>query len=469
MRRQVMSGVLFVVLGAAITTGGCSGADANVDSSGAAQTADGFTEAEWALVKTLSPLPEKPPPDPTNKWCDDARAAKLGQRFFWEKRIAGPIKVGPKTNADGTSNGALGAVGETGKIACVDCHMPSSGWLFDVRSNNGNGVTANATSLGTDWGVRNVSSVINTAYYIQKGGPNAQRWRENDGYADSAWADAQSEPEGPEIQNGSRLQLAHLIYDHYKADYEEIFREFPLPPLGDTARFPLTGRPGQKAWDNMPAADQDAVNRVFMNYGKTIEAYVRLLLSRNAPFDAFVAGKADAISDAAKRGLKLFVGEAGCIGCHNTPLFSDDDFHVTGLKVNTARSPHADPTETGRASTLRGVLDSPFNVNGVYSDDRHTGRLDGVHATTADKGKWRTKALRQVGPTAPYMHDGEFATLEEVIDFYDRGGDASGYIGTKEIKPLHLSATQKSDLKAFLLTLTGEPVRAELLVDTHRP
>ena len=86
-----------------------------------------------------------------------------------------------------------------------------------------------------------------------------------------------------------------------------------------------------------------------MNCGKAIEAYLRKLVSRNTPFDRFVAGDSNAISQDARKGFKLFIGKAGCIGCHNTPLFSDDDFHVIGLHVDTTRSPHADPTEIGRA------------------------------------------------------------------------------------------------------------------------
>jgi cytochrome c peroxidase len=449
---------------------GCGAGDDAGESGGqAASAADGLSEAEMAILKTLSPLPEKPPPDTTNKFADDPKAAQLGQRFFWEKRFAGPIKQGTHVNEDGSGNGALGEEGDKYKIACVDCHMPTSGWLFDVRSNNGTSIP-NATSLGADWGGRNVASVINVAYYGQRTpSRSAPVWTENDGYADSWWSDAQSEPEGPEIQNGSRLQLAHVVYDHYKADYEEAFTEFPLPPMEDTARFPLTGKPGDPEFDNMQPEDKDAVNRILINYGKAMQAYVRTLVSRNAPFDRFVAGDNAAISPEAQRGLKTFLGKGGCVGCHSGPLLSDDDFHIIGLAVDTKRSPNADPEESGRGDTLDAVLTSPFNVDGVYSDDRSTGRLDGFHASDDDKGKWRTKALRQVAMTPPYMHTGQLATLEEVIDFYDRGGDESGFLGgPKEIKPLHLTTQEKSDLKAFLLTLTGEPIPASRLEDTHR-
>ena len=105
--------------------------------------------------------------------------------------------------------------------------MPESKWLFDIRSNNG-GPIPNATSLGSLWMTRNASSIVNTVFYIN---PRTQaHWRENDGYSDSEWFDAQSEPEGPPVQNGSRLQLAHVIFEHYHDDYNHAFPDWTLDP-----------------------------------------------------------------------------------------------------------------------------------------------------------------------------------------------------------------------------------------------
>ena len=106
----------------------------------------------------------------------------------------------------------------------------------------------------------------------------------------------------------------------------------------------------------------------------------------------------------------------------------------------------------------------------MYSDDRNTHRLDGFCESTIPPGRWRTRSLRHVAETAPYMRNGQFATLEEVIDFYDRWGDPDGTFigGAKDIHPLHLSNGEKKDLVAFLKTLTGEPPPAVYLVDTHK-
>jgi cytochrome c peroxidase len=354
--------------------------------------------------------------------------------------------------------------------------MPESKWLFDIRSNN-HGPIPNATALGSLWMTRNVSSVVNTVFYVQ---PRSQaHWRENDGFSDSEWFDAQSEPEGPPVQNGSRLQLAHVIFEHYRDDYNGAFPEWPLDPgLANYSRFPATGSPYTDStnWNGLTAGDKEIINRILVNYGKAIEAYLRELVSRNAAFDRYVAGDQGAISHTAKQGLKLFLGKAGCINCHNTPLFSDDDFHVIGLRIDSTFSPHADPTEIGRAFNQAlicnpSVADGDFNVNGHFSDDPGSTRDGNFCSQSIPQGLWRTKGLRQVAETGPYFRDGQAATLDDVIEFYDRGGDPVGTFlgGPKEIRPLHLSGEEKEWLKEFLKTLTGDPVPAQYLQDLHNP
>src|SRR5262249_39817909 len=108
---------------------------------------DGFSTAEWAIIKTLSPLPSLPE-DTTNKYRNSKAAALLGQKLFFEPRLSGPIQTGTP------AEGQLGQIGESGKIACRNCHMPESKWLFDIRSNNG-GAIPNATALGSSWMTRN--------------------------------------------------------------------------------------------------------------------------------------------------------------------------------------------------------------------------------------------------------------------------------------------------------------------------
>jgi len=146
--------------------------------------ADPFSPAEWTVIRSLSPLPALPV-DTTSKFRDSPDSAHLGQLLFFDPRLSGPIQEGS------AAEGQLGAVGESGRIACRHCHMPESKWLFDIRSNNG-GAIPNATALGSKCMSRNASSLVNTVFYVN---PRTQaHWRENDGYADSEWFDAQSEP-----------------------------------------------------------------------------------------------------------------------------------------------------------------------------------------------------------------------------------------------------------------------------------
>ena len=117
------------------------------------------------------------------------------------------------------------------------------------------------------------------------------------------------------------------------------------------------------------------------------------------------------------------------------------------------------------------MADGDFNVNGHFSDDSGTKRDGNFCQQTIPAGLWRTKTLRQIAGTAPYFRDGQAATLNDVIEFYDRGGDPVGTFlgGPKEIQPLHLSGEEKENLNEFLKTLTGDPVPPQYLVDLHNP
>jgi cytochrome c peroxidase len=435
MATRLTWGLGAVLVAAAVMS--CSGGDAEL--------VDGtFTPEEWATIKTLSPLPEKPPPDTTNKYADDPKAAVLGQQFFFDKGFSGPLLVGD----DGT-NGGFGAVGEEGKIACVSCHEGE--WMIDLHSKPNN------ATLGADWLPRNSNTVVNVAFY----GP----WFENDGVSDSMWSDALIDPDELSIaMNGSRLRVVHVIYDKYKAEYDAVFD----PDLdASIADLPANGKPGMTEWETLAPEKQKMVNTVFANFGKALEAYMRLLVSGNAAFDKYVAGDTSALSPSAKNGLKLFVGKANCVECHKTSHFSDDKFHVIGM---VAEGPHIVPDEIGRANVLDRMKKNPFNSNGEFSDDRNTGRLDDLPASDAEVGKWRTKGLRNVAKTGPYMHTGQFDDLTDIVKFYNDGGDEAGFVGTKDkaIKELNLTDSEIADIVAFLESLTGDPVPVELRTDTSK-
>lgn len=413
-----------------------------------------FTADEWEKIKTLSPLPG-PPDEPTNKYADDPAAAELGQKFFYEKGYSGPLIV----------ESALGKVGETGKIACASCHEGE--WMIDLHS------VPNDNSVGADWIPRNANSVVNAVYYLP--------FFENDGISDSMWSDALVDLEISIGFNSTRMKLVHTIFDKYRAEYDTVFDPDLDPALDpmhpDAARFPAEGKPGEPAWDDMDPADQEIVVQIMVNFGKAVDAYLRRLVSTNAPFDRYVAGDTEAISASAKRGLKLFVGKAGCVQCHDGPHFSDNEFHVNGLKKSGS---HVTFSEVdGRALWIERMLTLPWNSASKWSDDPAEGerRLAELKDMSLEQeieewnGKWRTKALRQAAETAPYMHTGQIATLREVVEFYNAGGDPDGFAGTKSelVVPLNLSEQEIDDIVAFLETLTGDPVPVELRTDTSKP
>ena len=155
---------------------------------------------------------------------------------------------------------------------------------------------------------------------------------------------------------------------------------------------------------------------------RALASYVRSILSGNSPFDRFVNGDRSALSVDAQRGLRLFRGKAGCITCHVGPNFTDEQFHDTGVAARDGRI-------------------------------RDEGRF-AISGNLRDRGAFKTPTLREVGRTAPYMHDGSVANLADVVDYYDRGGNQNPQLDA-QLRPLRLDADEKRALVAFLMALSG--------------
>jgi cytochrome c peroxidase len=185
---------------------------------------------------------------------------------------------------------------------------------------------------------------------------------------------------------------------------------------------------------------------------RAVAAFQRTLNSKNVPFDAFLKGDTKAISDAAKRGYKLFSGKANCVRCHDGALLSDDRFHNLGVPPSPDffNSPN-------KQITFRFEQTSNGVPRKLYESARDDFGLYYVTKRPGDIGKFRTASLRELKHTAPYMHNGVFKTLPEVIDFYDQGG---GKHPNKSplLKPLKLTKDEKADLLAFLENLSGDPL-----------
>ncbi len=406
---------------------------------------DVFTAAEQALLDQMTPL-GNPPADPTNAFADNAAAATLGQKLFFDKSYSGALTVG-----DSGSNGGLGPVGAVGKVSCASCHAAGSEVLDDRRSKPGN------LSLGTALMGRNSLGLVNSSF-------NA--WTNWGGRFDSQWSLPLAVAEGGVTMKGTRLQVAHMLFDKYRTEYDAVFPVALDARLVDTTTFAATGKPGDAAFDGLSVDDKLIVNTIYANYGKALAAYMRTLVSRNAPFDRYVAGDRAAMTDSAKRGLHLFLEH--CTGCHIGANLADDQFHALAVPQT---GPGVPATDNGRFQDVPALLASPFNTLGVFSDDITTGKLTDLVQAEAQKGQFRTKSLRNVAGAAPYMHAGQFATLAEVVAFYNAGGGDVGATGiVKDVKmvPLNLDAAKQADLVAFLETLTGEAVPAERVVDTSK-
>jgi len=417
---------------------------------------DELTPAERAQLARLSPLPAVPP-DPTNAYADDPRAARLGQMLFFDQGFSGPLLVGD--DEAGAQAGGLGKAGEAGKVSCRTCH---DGPALDDRR------PGSHVSRGTGYGIRNALPIVNSAFY---------RWTNWGGRFDSHWSLAAAVVEKADIMNGTRLGVAHRLFARYRAEYDAIF-PVKLDPALDprapgAARFPPSGKPKPNRpdapdgpWEQMASADRELVTVILASYGKAIAAYMRLLVSRDAPLDRYVAGDAGAISAAARRGLRTFLRR--CARCHAGPHLTDEEFHVLGVAQRGARVPAAD---LGRFEDVPPLLASPFRSAGPYSDAPKLGKLDGLAQVPAMRGQFRTKSLRNIAQSPPYMHAGQLATLEDVVRFYNAGGGSvldAGYVKDPAIEPLHLTPAEQADLVEALKTFTGAPVPAALLVDNSR-
>jgi cytochrome c peroxidase len=392
-----------------------------------------YTADELSAIYGHSPL-GRVPPDPTNRVAEDPNAAALGQFLFFDSRFSA-----------------------NGRISCATCHNPARAFT-----------DGKALSKGIAVGTRNVPTVLDVAF---------SQWFFLDGRTDSLWSQAIQPFENAAEFGGDRLQMVLLtIRDPaLRTAYQQVFGS--LPAL--TADFPSSlhhARPDAdpqsplaRAWRNISPADRRAVDEIFSNLGKAIEAFERKLLVGPAPFDRYVAGLKshdptlqNAIPPAARRGLKLFVGAGRCELCHSGPAFTDGQFHNLGLPLLPGQA--ADP---GRADGIRRLQGDPFNGVGHFSDVSGTSaaknRLSFLPEPASQLGAFKTPTLRNVALTAPYMHDGRFTTLEQVLDFYGRGSQTNRGqpVGMRErtvdLVP-HLTGRQATDLVAFLRTLTSPPL-----------
>ncbi|MES1171735.1 MAG: cytochrome c peroxidase, partial [Bacteroidota bacterium] len=292
MDRNCVGRTLGLALGvAALAAGSCS------------KDVEGFSTEEWSRVKLIEPLSTAMPANPYDDRADDDEVAKLGQKLFFEKELAEGITVA----------GPSGAMGETGKVGCVTCH--DTKYFTDSRPF--------PQSHGRTWLSHNTPSMVNLGWF---------KWTLWTGTFDSLMAHGA----GAWGTSATPLVQAHFLYRKYRDEYNRLFPETPLDPAldptaPDAARFPATG--GAKAnaaaadgpFEKMTKADQWKIHQIRANLAKIFDAYPRKLVTRNSAFEKYVKGtdRSEAsFSNRAKNGLKLFIGKASCIDCHNGPLLS---------------------------------------------------------------------------------------------------------------------------------------------------
>ena len=390
----------------------------------AAEAAD-WTGAELALLESLSLSSlSPPPPSPSNRVADDPVAAELGHHLFFDRGLS-----------------------SDGSVSCASCHIP------DLYFTDG---LATAQGLGST--TRNSPTIVASAH---------SPWQFWDGRRDSLWAQALAPIESSVEMGATRTAVVrHVAGDPLLADlYQRAFGASAV--RGDPAALPASAGPfgspeEQEAWYRMSDADRQRIDTAFANIGKAIAAYERLVAPGPSRFDRWVeelrtgraVGTAAQLDEQEIEGLRLFIdpGRTLCLRCHNGPLLTNHAFHDIGTAHGDGRLP-----DLGRYLGLQAVLIDPFNCLGRFSDAapedcRELRFLDKRH-TEAQAGKFKTPTLRGVPRTAPYMHDGRFATLREVVDHY-----RSPPVDRQplEITPLELDDAEAEALVAFLGSLDSE-------------
>ena len=338
------------------------------------------------------------PPDPTNAVADNAEAAAFGHQLFFDARLSA-----------------------NGMISCSTCHQPIRRFTDGLPRGQ---------AIGTS--KRNTPSIVGTAY---------SPWLYWDGRKDSQWAQALGPLEDPNEHGSSRLHVLSIVasVSGYRKTYEDLFG---APP---------------------DLLVQEEIDRAFANIGKSIAAYERLLMPGRSRFDQYVEHVLDGgdhlaqkfLSKEEIRGLRLFVRSARCTECHNGPLFTNNEFHNTGLLSATGETP-----DRGRIDGVRTVMADPFNCLGAFNDDPEPSCPELRYARTGVEliGATRTPSLRNLDNTAPFQRKGQIGTLTAVLKHYNDAPLAM--IGHNEAKELEFSDWQLQALESFLGTLSA-PIAAD--------
>ncbi len=332
-----------------------------------------------------------------------------------------PPAIDPLDNPSTVEKVALGKllfwdpiVGGEKDMACVGCHHPDLGYTDgldlpigvngtglgpDRIANSGGLILANGTVERVP---RNAPTIINAAYngFVSEETFDASN---SPHFWDGRASSFEEQSSGPP---GSRSEMRGDAYEN------EVAMDSVVNRLKNIDEYVAL-------FDQCFGGGVDAVTEE--NFNKAVSAFERSIIAINSPYDRYIEGELTALTEQEKHGLLLFNGKANCVECHKGAAFNDGSFHRLGIPENP---------------------DSPNSME------------EGGDKGKDDLYEFKTPTLRNVSLTGPYMHNGIFSTLEEVVDFKIAGVSQNPNIETSELTPRNLDAEEKEALVAFLRALT---------------
>ncbi len=352
-----------------------------------------LSEAEIELVLSHGPWPEAASADPSNRVSGSPDAIAFGRRLFFDPGLSA-----------------------TGTVSCATCHQPDRGWTDGLSRGKGLATVD-----------RNTQSLLNVG---------RNRWFGWAGSSDSLWAHSILPLLDPREMGATPGHVAVRIAGDagLSQQYRSVFGSPPDP------------------------ANAEAT---LVNAAKALAAFQETIVSGRTAFDDWrdALARGDRVGASqfpadAQRGAQLFVGRGKCNVCHVGPNFSNGEFSDAAIPYFVAPG-RVDP---GRYAGIAQLKASPFNRLGPYSDDRdRVSSWATVHVVQrhTNFGEFKVPSLRNLTRTAPYMHDGSKATLEDVIRHYSEiNMERLHADGERILEPLRLTATESHDLMAFLKSLS---------------
>lgn len=359
------------------------------------------------------------PLEPSNRFDGDPRAITLGEQLFFDTGLS-----------------------KNGDVSCASCHFTDGAFIPNES------IRADAARK-----FRTVMPIDGVAHQ------NFLFW---DGRADSLWMQAIGPLENDFEHDLTRSEIVTYVSKNYSEELGVLAPDLMITPFqASKPASPAGTREERAAWRALAPESQEWVNQVFALVGKSIAAFESSLPVSPSRWDRVIADALEDISalsklsEAERLGFELFTSKARCATCHDGPLFTDADFHNTGLPQSTV------PLDLGRQSALLELRNNPFNCLGPYSDaePEECGELTYMSLSMERAmGAFRTPTLRGVGNRSLLGHAGQISSLEEMIRHYNSApagphGALVGLPSLSELVPLGLSESEISDLVAFLSSL----------------